>query len=201
MPHPSRLSLEAIVETARVVLEEGGAELVGMREVARRLDVRAPSLYLYVESRADLLSRLIERGFEGLGEALAGSAVEEEPVRATLHRQAGAYIGFAMGNPALFDLMLGPCPEGVSVDPGPGERASSSLLAAVSALEGGTDPLAVSQIFWSLVHGVTTLTIAGQFRMGGDPEAAMHLAIDLLVDSLGRREGANPGSRDDSAAG
>ncbi len=45
MPHPSRISLQAVIETAREILEEAGPEGLAMREVARRLGVRAPSLY------------------------------------------------------------------------------------------------------------------------------------------------------------
>ena len=106
--------------------------------------------------------------------------------RESLHLLADAYVDFALANPELFSLILGPCPKGVRVDPLPGEHASAALFEAISVLPGALDGLAVSQVFWALTHGFATLLAAGQFRMGGEPRGALHLAVDLLVESISR---------------
>jgi AcrR family transcriptional regulator len=178
MPYPSRINATSVLDAARALLEERGPEGVTMRELARRLGVQAPSLYFHVESRDDVLLLLTRAGLEELGDQLEAAAAGDGGA-ARLHRLAGAYAGFASDNPRLFALVFGPCPAGQAPDP-MAERASAALLTAVGSAVPPGEVLPLAQALWSLVHGYSTLSLAGQFRMG-DPRAAMHAAIDLLV--------------------
>jgi len=155
-----------------------------MRELARRLGVRAPSLYLYVESREDLLLRLIESGVAKLGAGQAAAFGAALPIRQRFHEGGRAYTSFANENPHLFPLIFGPCPDERRMDPDDAAAASRPLLDAIAEIVAPGDVLDVSQAFWSLVHGYATLALNGQFVMGGNPEAALHRAIDLLLDAL-----------------
>ena len=155
-----------------------------MRELARRLGVRAPSLYLYVESREDLLLRMIEYGVADLGRGQEAAFDRTFGIRERFHAGARAYTGFANDNPHLFSLIFGLCPDDRRMDPGEAAQASQPLLDAVGEIVPPEDVLDVSQAFWSLVHGYATLALNRQFVMGGDPEAALHRAVDLLLDAL-----------------
>ena len=190
MPYPTRVRPEEIVAEARRLLEEGGSDAVTMRELGRRLGVQAPSLYFHVKNREALLGLLIDQGLEELGEILAMAAPDATPLRRRLHAMADAYELFALANRQLFALLFGPRPRGLEIDEAAIENASAPLLDTVRGVVPENLVLAVSQAAWSLIHGYTALALADQFTMGGDPAAAVHLAIDLLVDGLERRQRA-----------
>ena len=186
MPYPTRVRPEEILAEARILLEEGGPERLSMRELGRRLGVKAPSLYFHVQSREALIGQLLDQGLEELGQILALAAPDATPIRQRLHAMADAYELFANANRQLFTLLFGPRPSEVAPDADAIETASASLLEAVREAAPPNMVLAVSQAAWSMVHGYTVLALADQFTPGGDPAAALHLAIDLLVDGLER---------------
>ena len=188
MPYPTRVRPEEIVAEARRLLEEGGPEAVTMRELGRRLGVQAPSLYFHVKNRDALLGLLMDQGLEELGDILAMAAPDSTPLRRRLHAMADAYELFALANRQLFALLFGPRPRDVLVDEDLAESAAGPLLDSIRTVVPENMVLAVSQAAWSMVHGHTSLALADQFTMGGDPAAAVHLAIDLLVDGLERAQ-------------
>ncbi len=163
-----------------------------MRELARRLGVRAPSLYFHVRSREEILDALVDLGLAELGENTAAVLPPDDP-SAALHRLADAYCGFAFANPRLFALTFGPCPPRGEPDLDSGARSYAALIGAVEALHPAEDVLDLAQAFWSLVHGYATLALAGRFWLGGDPARALHLAIDLLVRAITSERGKEVG--------
>lgn len=185
MPHPARISSEAITSGARSLLEEHGVEGLSMRELARRLDVRAPSLYFHVEGRDDLIRLLITAGLRELGTMLTEADAGAVGPGPRLHAMADAYASFAFGSPQLFSLIFGPCPEERRAEDATAAAASEPLLAAVAELVPPGDVLDIAQAFWSLVHGYATLALSDQFRMGGDPRRAIHRSVDYLLAGIG----------------
>jgi AcrR family transcriptional regulator len=185
VPHPSRISPESITTLARTLLEEHGVEGLSMRELARRLDVRAPSLYFHVEGRDDLIRLLTTAGLRELGAMLSEADAGAVGPGPRLHAMADAYASFAFGSPQLFSLIFGPCPEERRAEDEAAEAASEPLLAAVAELVPPGDVLDIAQAFWSLVHGYTTLALSDQFRMGGDPRRAIHRSVDYLLAGIG----------------
>lgn len=186
MPHPARIDATAITTEARRLLEEAGIEGVSMRELARRLGVRAPSLYFHVESRDDLLRELIALGLAELGEAMANVPPGPD-VHDRFHAMAVAYANFGTGNPNLFALMFGPCPDERKVDSSLAQLASEPVLAAVRDLGVAENAVVdVAQALWALVHGYTVLALGGHFLLGGDPLRALLAAVDALIDGSRR---------------
>lgn len=185
MPHPPRISSDAIVAAARPLLEEHGVEGLSMRELARRLDVRAPSLYFHVEGRDDLIRLLTTRGVRELGVMLTVANRAGAGPGDRLHAMADAYANFAFASPQLFSLIFGPCPDERRAEDEAATAAAEPLLAAVAELVPEDDVLDIAQAFWSLVHGYTTLALSDQFRMGGDPRRAIHRAVDYLMAGIG----------------
>ncbi len=192
VPTPSRIDLDGILSESRALLEEGGPDVVTMRELARRLGVSAPSLYFHVRGREQILGLLIRRALAELGDDMAAIDVESDPASA-LHRLGDTYASFAFANPHLFAITFGPCPVGAAPDLESGAKASEALFRAVAAIDPAADVLDLAQAFWSLVHGYATLALAGQFRMGGDPARALHRAIALLVVAISGDTGKEVG--------
>ncbi len=189
MPHPTRIHHEDIIAAASALLDEGGLDALSMRELARRLDVRAPSLYFHVESRDDLLRELISAGLEKLGSRLRDAGLGEPP-RERVHRMARAYVGFADESPHRFSLIFGPCPDERRAPADLGAAASQPVLDLASELVGAGDALFFSEALWSLVHGYAMLRLAEQFRINPEHDAGFTFALDLLVDAAERRSAA-----------
>lgn len=59
-PKHSLLCEEMIIETAFTLLDEKGFVALSMRNIAQRLNVQAMSLYNHIQSKEDLLNRMVE---------------------------------------------------------------------------------------------------------------------------------------------
>lgn len=183
MVQPTKIHPGELSAAAYAIVRESGAEGVTMRSVATRLGVRAPSLYFHVKSREDLLQLVIEQGLVELGDTLREGWVEGNPA-ASLHSIADAYLRFAIRDPHLFALLFGPCPTDQAPANALSEEAAEPLTLTCVALVGEEHALDLAQALWSLVHGYCVLEQAGQFRLGGDPARAVHVAIDLVLAGI-----------------
>jgi AcrR family transcriptional regulator len=189
MPHPARISQERILQTARRVLERHGPAGLAMRALARELEVSAPSLYFYVESREDLLSQLIAVGLQEFGAMMREAAKMPGDLRQRVGALGDAYVTFAEANPQLFTLVFGPC---VDEDPSQmAEEAAAPVLALAAEVAGEGHALFVSEALWSLAHGYTMLRLADQFRMNPQHEAGFEFSLDILLEGA-RRLAATP---------
>jgi AcrR family transcriptional regulator len=98
------LMIETILDTARAIMREEGVAGLSMQELARRLDMQAPSLYNYFDGKMDLYDALFRLGFklfaEHLEQAVVGTQAWQEELRLIFE----AYMGFALQNPDLYQL-------------------------------------------------------------------------------------------------
>ncbi len=193
MPHPRRLDQAAIIDTARAMLEESGPDALSMRSLARELGVRAPSLYAYVESRDDLFLQLMIAGLHDLRARLdAAEADGDDHPTARLERLATAYIIFAETNPRLFNLVFSARTPARQPPPTVERETSRPVVQAAIDLAGERQGPIIAQSIWSLVHGYTTLHLAGLFSLNEDPRAAFREGLDTLLTGAvaGHRPGA-----------
>jgi AcrR family transcriptional regulator len=93
-----------ILNAARQIMREDGAAALSMHELARRLDLRAPSLYNYYQSKMDIYDSLYRLGFEMFAEQARAAAQGAETWQDALRLQLEVYLGFALQNPDLFQL-------------------------------------------------------------------------------------------------
>ncbi len=193
MPFPRRIDTDAITESARAILEAGGPEALTMRALARKLGVKAPSLYAYVENRDDLLRLLVAAGLQDLGTRLSAAAEEEprDPSR-RLVCLARAYIEFAGSAPQVFALMLGPGPPESRASPELERATSAPVVQSAVELAGPGRGEVLAQAVWSLVHGYSVLNLADRFKLNPDPRAAFFDGLDLLL--RGAVASARPGA-------
>jgi AcrR family transcriptional regulator len=98
------IMIETILDTARAIMREEGVAGLSMQELARRLDMQAPSLYNYFDGKMDLYDALFRLGYrlfaEHLEQAAAGTQTWQEEMRLAFE----AYMGFALQNPDLYQL-------------------------------------------------------------------------------------------------
>ncbi|WP_033213166.1 TetR/AcrR family transcriptional regulator [Kitasatospora phosalacinea] len=101
-----------LLEQAEAVLRERGTDALSLRELAREAGVSHGAPRSHFPDRGALLDALAERGFLRLDEEIRRAAARVRDGRAEgghaelLRAAASAYVGFAVREPALLDLMF-----------------------------------------------------------------------------------------------
>jgi AcrR family transcriptional regulator len=175
----------ALLTAARELLEEGGPSSLGLREIARRVGVSAPSAYHYFSSLDAIAVGLAEQGTNEMAECLA---VEASHKASQLAQTGEAYIAFARANPALYRLMFG---EGFSATSKGGvavrdlRQMAFDIIKARLAERLPEGDLAIAGLFlWSLVHGLSLLVIDGQIEKKGDTDEVIRRVLELAGNGL-----------------
>ena len=99
------LTKEIIVQEAVALIEESGQWVISLHELARRLQVKTPSLYNHIANTKELQREVfrcaIHRFVENQKAAIAGKE-KDEAIRAF----ARAYFAFASENKGLYRLIM-----------------------------------------------------------------------------------------------
>lgn len=134
-----------LMAAARRQLAEVGAAGLSVREVAREIGMVSSAVYRYVESRDDLLTRLITEAYDSIGEATEAAslaAVTAEP-RDDLGRwsaTADAIRDWALANVHEYLLLYGTPVPGYAAPEGtvePGTRPVFALVAIITDAHAG----------------------------------------------------------------
>lgn len=182
-PAPARTSSEAIVAAARAILESDGLDAVTMQAVARRVGVRAPSLYKRVADRSALIRAVTDAIIEDLAATLRSpdsSSDAADELRTVAHR----FRAFVHANPAGYGLLFSNLGPGIAPDGAAMAALGRPIVAATARLVGEADALPAARTFVAWAHGFTTMELAGAFRLGGDIDAAYAAGIDLILAGI-----------------
>lgn len=182
----------ALVSAAESVIRERGVDGFSLREAARRAGVSAAAPQHHFGDARGLLTAVATAGFQGLCAALESADVSARTRAERIRGQGEAYVGFALAEPARFDVMwrMALIDRSDEAYCAAATRAFELLRAAVedrsparSPDKGVTpDPRAIAA--WSLVHGFARLALDGAF--GTEPGAAEAAADALLPAALER---------------
>ncbi|MBZ0286445.1 MAG: WHG domain-containing protein, partial [Anaerolineae bacterium] len=99
----------AIKAIARRHMAEQGTAAVGLRAIARDLDMTAPALYRYFPSLDDLITALIVDAYNANADAMAEADAAQPPTDylARLLAALNAYRDWALAHPVDFQLIYG----------------------------------------------------------------------------------------------
>jgi AcrR family transcriptional regulator len=141
----NRAAIEAeILRVGREHLARHGAAALSLRAVARELGMVSSAVYRYVDSRDELLTRLIVSAYDALGDEVE-AALAALPVRASADRRFRtiwtATRAWARAHPHEYALLYGSPVPGYHAPSdrtvAPGTRVQAHLLGLLGAL---TDP-------------------------------------------------------------
>lgn len=190
---PDRDLRGELLRISRLLLEQGGAAALSMREVARLAGCTHQAPYHYFEDRETILAALVEDGFEELTSRLraANDLAPEQGVRAALIASGRAYVDFALSQPGVFRVMFRPdiCnPMRFPAVLEAGNRARTELDRLTRIAHGSKTTQAHASILWAHVHGLACLLIDGPLAIafGTEQERQRHLeeVADGFADML-----------------
>lgn len=181
------LMVKTILETARAIMREEGVAALSMQELARRLDMRAPSLYHYFSGKMDIYDTLFRMGFTLFAEQMLTSAEAAPTWQEMLRRTFEAYMSFAMQNPDLYQLCFErpvpgfvPSEESLQVSFGLLQSSYERAAHVHELIDTDLPPQQVVDLLIAMMHGLTALHMAnephlplGQGRFGALIPAAL----------------------------
>ncbi|MFK4222994.1 TetR/AcrR family transcriptional regulator [Streptomyces sp. NPDC019890] len=178
-----------IVTAARELAEAEGWEAVTTRRLSERVEYSQPVLYSHFKGKSAIVAAVAVEGFAELADELRCVRAESaERPRVSLLALANAYLDFARRRPAVYEAMFVRQIDitfGTQESPAPLKAAFGEFLAVVETIAGGRDPELLTEVVWSALHGLATLTEVDRLR----PEH--HRArVDLLVSQLAEVPGS-----------
>ena len=182
---------ERILEAAWELARDQGLAAVSLREVARRVGMRAPSLYTYFPSKNAIYDAMYADGARQLAETLAGRAEGADP-EATFSNRVRCFTGFCLADPLRYQLIFErpvpgfePTPESFAIT----ARALAGTRTDLQAA--GVHGEAALDLARALITGLITLQIAND--PGGDRWA--RLQDDAVEMFFAHHLGLNRGKR------
>ena len=97
---------QAIITAARQMAEAEGWDAVTIRRLADRIEYSQPVLYSHFAGKGDIIDAVAVEGFADLRLILHNAREAAGSPEAALRELAGAYVGFALQHPALYDAMF-----------------------------------------------------------------------------------------------
>ena len=189
---------ELILDAARAVMREQGVAALNLQEVARRVGIRAPSLYNYFPSKLAIYEALFARGMKLSRERMEANISQYGATWDGIQRMMEGYFAFALENPELYQLLFErpvpgfvPSPEGLKESAKLLESGQRILNEAITA---GTfqSPFAVEvtlNLIIALTHGVASQHLANEPELplgSGRFGSLIPVVIELLRNAWGQ---------------
>jgi AcrR family transcriptional regulator len=187
---------EKLCEVAARRFAEHGYGGVTLRAVAAELGCSPMTPYRYFANKAAIFDAVRVAAFERFADAQqAASDAHPEPL-ARLRALGEAYVRFALQDPHAYRIMFELDPPEAPGPPHPEEgRAWRVMRMAVGdAVEGGVldgDPDTLAHLFWSGVHGLVALHLAGKLVLGRRLEDLITPCLDRAIGRVHTEE-TNP---------
>ncbi len=186
---------QEILDTALVILNEGGPEGLSLREIARRVDYSPAGLYEYFDSKDDIIDALCLEADRRLLSYLK-SVPTTLPPDEYLVELGLAYVRYASNNRDHFLLRatrLAPeMPPVPFAELDPGETFGLLLNAVQAAIDAGIihtreeyGLIEIAYSMWALGHGLATLQVTNLSNVEFDYESADRAAIQTFIRGVG----------------
>jgi AcrR family transcriptional regulator len=170
---------QLIIDTARELAETEGWNAVTTRRLAERIEYSQPVLYSHFAGKDAIVGAVALQGFTELTQRVRERAVSASGGRSAAAAVAEPYLQFATDRPALYEAMFSLATDYPFADPESPQPLHDAFAALRDGLEAATGPDDLglrTELFWSALHGLVTLTSSGRL-----PPEAQTARLDLLV--------------------
>lgn len=190
-----------LLERAEVMLRAGGVDALSLRELARQAGVSHGAPRSHFIDRQALLDALAVRGFERLTSGIRAATDGGGALVERFRRVARSYVGFAVEDEALMELMFATKGAGES---GPVREAAVGLFQVLDeAFDDGPEPPGadvaearqrMKLLFAATMQGIAALLAAHRVTSTEADQIIEDAVDEMLASSLGRRARASAGS-------
>jgi len=181
---------DAIIQSARKILNEQGADALSLRAIASDVGVSHMAPYSHFKNKKELFQAIAASGFNQLADNMLQNSESVTKVQDLILTYGATYIEFAIEHPQLYRLMLGQVETGgrrhkkktgqTEIDVSLSTPAVSSELEASSnrpfvllqsafskIKDNDTEMKIKAQALgaWAMVHGMAALIIEGHFSI------------------------------------
>ena len=185
-PRPKvALDLETVIETAADIADQFGVQEVTLANLAKRLNIRPPSLYNHVDGLPGLRKELAILGLNKLYAELSATAVGLTGEKAII-QLSKTYINFARKHPGLYEAtLLAPDPKDQDVQASGGKIVDLTInVLREYDLEGDSALHAVRGLR-SILHGFSSLEQKGGLELALDLDVSLRLIIKAFLAGIG----------------
>jgi len=171
-----------IMTTARTLAEHEGWDAVTTRRLSTEIEYSQPVLYKHFASMEEIVEAVALEGFSELAETLGAARRSAGAVGDALTLTARAFSKFASDNPALYDAMFTrPTALHFAAEDTPLElkAAFNELRDVVADLDEVHDADTFTEVLWSALHGLVSLSRNGRLRPSHAAER-----VELLIAAL-----------------
>ncbi|HEX4977154.1 MAG TPA: TetR/AcrR family transcriptional regulator [Nocardioides sp.] len=173
-------ALRRIVAAAWELSAERGLTGWTLRDLGAAVGMRAPSLYVYVDSKSALYDLLFAEGYQALLDEMADLADDVGEPRERLRRAAHRYVAFCVAEPARCQLLFLRTIPGFEPSPESYALAVHTLgLLAQGLADAGIREPAELDLWTAVLTGLATQQISND--PGGDRWSRL---VDTAVDRL-----------------
>lgn len=182
-----------ILEVSKELLIRDGFSKLSMRNIAKRADVTATSIYLHFENKEHLLLSLIEESIEHLKEFLIDQIDSSKGLITQLEDLARAYIQFALEHPQEYEIIYMVRPEEMPKYPKEKfEKIRSAYELLADIIEKGKDkeiievesPLISAYTLWAQLHGVVSVILSKRLDTRIPQKKFIDQAIEHIIQGF-----------------
>ena len=173
---------EEIKQHAWEQIAAAGASALSLNAIAKQMGLSGPALYRYFANRDELITELIRDAYQSLADTFrADSGASPRQLAATLR-------AWALDDPQRYLLIYGTPVPGYHAPKDTTRLADQVMAVLLDAFDTPDVPDADRRrgplLFWTRLHGVLSLELAGHFTgMGFDPAEL----FDAEAEALSRR--------------
>ena len=174
---------DALVQACTDLIAAHGAAALSLRQVAERVGIKAPSIYVHFANKEALLAEASRQAAATLADFLQAADAGGD-ARTRLLITAMGYLRFAEVHPSLFALLFRELPSARhSLDEAPAANSPYRLLLARAADFLGVEHAELLSFgIWSLVHGAAVLRQTHLRDFSGPIVEATRQNLACLID-------------------
>jgi AcrR family transcriptional regulator len=186
-PRPKvALDLNTILQAAGELADQYGMQEVTLVNLAKKLQIRPPSLYNHFDGLPGLRRELGLYGINRLYETLADAAIGVSGTEAIL-AVGLAYVNFARRHPGIYEAALfAPDMEDLEVQAAGNKIVELSVrLLQFYNLEGDLALHAVRGLR-SILHGFSSLEQRGGFNLSLDLDQSLNIVLESFLNGISK---------------
>ncbi|MFL7939156.1 WHG domain-containing protein (plasmid) [Priestia megaterium] len=191
------IDLDTILKASTEMANTQGLDEVTLASLAKKLNIRPPSLYNHVNGLPALRKKLAVYGYEKLYKALIHATIgrsQDNAVRAL----GEAYIVFVRNHPGLYEAMLrSPNSDGLELKHIQNETINIVIRVLNEYGLGEEQTLHAARGLRSILHGFASLEQKKGFGLPHDLDVSLLMLVDIFLRGINEMKQESKNNEDD----